>query len=124
MTHQHIVIDCEEKDADSLMQALRARRELITFELHASPAPHTLPSISDLLNGVGPGAQGPVIKFILQRFEYAHLPPHLQERSRRFAELACWLVATTPDNPDRAACLEKLREAKDRAVSAVIQDRF
>jgi hypothetical protein len=55
---------------------------------------------------------------LLQFFEFAHLPPQLQEISWPFRELACALVEKLPDNAQREAALEKLLEAKDAAVRA------
>lgn len=57
---------------------------------------------------------------ILQYFAYAHLPAHLQEVSRPFAELAHRLVATLPDGPERSAALRKLLEGKDAAVRSAL----
>lgn len=55
---------------------------------------------------------------IMQFFAYAHLPPHLQDVSRPFAELANEIVANLPRNPERTAALRKLLESKDAAVRA------
>lgn len=55
---------------------------------------------------------------IMQFFAYAHLPVHLQEVSRMFAELAEKIVADLPMNPERTVALRKLLEAKDAAVRA------
>ena len=55
---------------------------------------------------------------MLQFFEYAHLPPHLQEISKPFGDLAHYMVDTLPMNPERTAGLRKLLEAKDCAVRA------
>ena len=57
---------------------------------------------------------------LLQFFEYAHLPPHLQVVSKPFGELAETLVASVPRNPERTVALRKLLEAKDCAVRAVL----
>jgi ferritin-like protein len=57
---------------------------------------------------------------LLQFFEYAHLPPHLQVVSKEFHALAHSLVATLPENPERTAAVRKLLEAKDCAVRAAI----
>lgn len=57
---------------------------------------------------------------ILQFFAYAHLPPHLQEVSRPFCELADQVVETLPRNPERTVALRKLLEAKDAAVRALV----
>lgn len=55
---------------------------------------------------------------VLQFFKYKHLPPHLQETSRKFALLAAQVVKTLPRCPERTAALRKLVEAKDCAVRA------
>lgn len=57
---------------------------------------------------------------ILQFFAYAHLPPHLQEVSRPFGEMAERIVTTLPRNPERTVALRKLLEAKDAAVRALL----
>ena len=58
--------------------------------------------------------------YLLQLFEYAHLPEHLQLISKPFGELAKHLQATLPDNPEKTTALRKLLEAKDCAVRAVL----
>lgn len=55
---------------------------------------------------------------IIQYFQYAHLPAHLQEISKPFGDLATWMVDNLPRNPERSAGLRKLLEAKDCAVRA------
>jgi ATP-dependent Clp protease ATP-binding subunit ClpA len=55
---------------------------------------------------------------LLQFFADEHLPDHLQERSRPFADLARRLVETLPSNPERSMALRKLLEARDCAVRA------
>ena len=57
---------------------------------------------------------------MLQFFEYAHLPLHLQEVSRWFHDVAEMTVEQLPSNPERTAALRKLLEAKDCAVRAVL----
>jgi hypothetical protein len=57
---------------------------------------------------------------IMQFFAYEHLPAHLQERSKPFADLARSLVDTLPRNPERTVVLRKLLEAKDAAVRAAL----
>lgn len=54
---------------------------------------------------------------ITQFFAYAHLPPHLAEVSKPFADLAD-VVMGLPRNPERTVALRKLLEAKDAAVRA------
>jgi hypothetical protein len=57
---------------------------------------------------------------MLQFFEYAHLPPRLQDISKEFSSVAKWIVETLPRNPERTVALRKLLEAKDCAVRAVL----
>jgi hypothetical protein len=57
---------------------------------------------------------------ILQFFEYAHLPKHLQDVSQPFSVLAKFIVNDLPRNPERTVALRKLLEAKDAAVRARI----
>ena len=57
-------------------------------------------------------------EYLLQFFEYAHLPEALREASKPFCELAKSIVETTPRNPERTVALRKLLEAKDCAVRA------
>lgn len=67
---------------------------------------------------------------IIQYFEYKHLPPHLQEVSRNFYDLAHRIVygegegtlavPPIPRNPERTVALRKLLEAKDACVRAVL----
>lgn len=55
---------------------------------------------------------------MMQFFAYSHLPPHLQEISKPFSELAEQIVTTLPANAERTAGLRKLLEAKDCIVRA------
>lgn len=57
---------------------------------------------------------------LLQFFEYAHLPAHLQVVSKPFGELAQALCQSLPRNPERTVALRKLLEAKDCAVRALL----
>jgi hypothetical protein len=61
----------------------------------------------------------PSTKALLQFFAFAHLPPHLQEVSRPFGELAD-KIAAGPNNAETTAALRKLLEAKDCAVRALV----
>jgi hypothetical protein len=56
--------------------------------------------------------------YLLQFFAYEHLPPHLQEISKPFGELANLIATTLPSNPETTVALRKLLEAKDCAVRA------
>lgn len=49
-------------------------------------------------------------------FAYAHLPEHLQVRSKPFGELAQHLIDTVPLNMELVASLRSLVIAKDAAV--------
>lgn len=55
---------------------------------------------------------------MLQFFQYAHLPEHLQATSKPFCDLAHLIVETFPRNPERTVALRKLLEAKDAGVRA------
>lgn len=57
---------------------------------------------------------------ILRYFHYSHLPPHLQEHSKPFCELAKRIVTTLPHNEERSVALRKLLEGKDAAVRAMV----
>jgi hypothetical protein len=59
------------------------------------------------------------VAHVLQFFRYEHLPPHLQEVSKKFADLA-YEVAELPDNPEVTVSLRSLLTAKDAAVRAVV----
>ena len=55
---------------------------------------------------------------ILQYFDYAHLPPHLQDVSKPFGILAEHLASSMPRCEQLDIALQKLLEAKDAAVRA------
>jgi hypothetical protein len=54
-----------------------------------------------------------------QLFGYQHLPPHLQEVSKKFYDLAQDILKL-PDNPERTRALDRLLESKDAAVRALV----
>lgn len=58
--------------------------------------------------------------YLLQFFNYKHLPDNLQEISKLFAELANKLADELPRNPESTVALRKLLEAKDCAVRSLI----
>lgn len=58
----------------------------------------------------------------LKYFKYAHLNPELQAVSRPFHELAHDLVNKCPPNEQRSLALQKLIEAKDCAVRAMLKE--
>ena len=57
---------------------------------------------------------------VLRFFHYAHLPPHLQDVSKPFADHARRMIDTLPRCPQRTIALNKLVEAKDAAVRALV----
>jgi hypothetical protein len=57
---------------------------------------------------------------LLQLFKHMHLPPHIKEISQPFGVLARQMVAALPRNQQRSTMLNKLREAKDCACTALI----
>lgn len=64
----------------------------------------------------------PATKALLSHFTYDHLPPHLQDVSRPFCELA-ESVATDPNlvGSEVTVALRKLLEGKDAAVRAAVE---
>jgi hypothetical protein len=58
---------------------------------------------------------------MLTWFLYGHLPPHLQETSKLFGELALQLAVTVTPGPERTVAFRKLLEAKDAAVRAKLE---
>lgn len=64
--------------------------------------------------GVAPVPEERMLKW----FEYDHLPPHLQEVSKQFGELAKSIESSIDSGPERTVALRKLLEAKDAAVRA------
>lgn len=57
---------------------------------------------------------------ILKYFKYEHLPTHLQDYSRPFAELAALIIKKIPSSAERTVALRKLLESKDAAVRAAL----
>lgn len=57
---------------------------------------------------------------LMQFFAYEHLPPNLQEVSKPFGELARDMDCLLGENPQKDKALEKLLEAKDCAVRALL----
>lgn len=55
---------------------------------------------------------------IMKYFEYAHLPPHLQEVSKPIGDLAKLMDESLPDGAEKSAGIRKLLEAKDCLVRA------
>lgn len=62
--------------------------------------------------------------YLMQFFEYSHLPPHLQIVSKRFSELAELIHADLKDNPETTTALRKLLESKDCAVRSVLMENI
>ena len=58
--------------------------------------------------------------YLMQFFEYAHLPANLQAVSKPFGELAKQIDESLPNNPEKSTALRKLLEAKDCAVRALL----
>ena len=59
-----------------------------------------------------------------RQFQYQHMPRHLSQGSRPFAELAGMLASAIPVNPDSDAALAKLLEARDFALRAIRRSDF
>lgn len=56
----------------------------------------------------------------IQFFDYAHLPPKLQEIAKPLCDLAHLMEETLPDGPEKSAGMRKLLEAKDCFVRSVL----
>jgi ribulose kinase len=56
------------------------------------------------------------VQHVLQFFKYEHLPPHMQEVSKPFSELAHKMADELGINPETTVGLRKLLEAKDACV--------
>lgn len=57
---------------------------------------------------------------VIAFFEYDHLPAHLQEVSKPFAELVESLAARLPRSAERTVAFRKILEGKDAAVRAAL----
>lgn len=77
---------------------------MMTNEIHPAPQGFTEQQLKD----------DPILRY----FHFAHLPPALQGTSVKFFEVACFIIAVLPRNPERTVALRKLLEAKDAAVRA------
>ena len=62
----------------------------------------------------------PAISHVLRFFDYAHLPPRLQDVSKPFCDLAKQVAERAPDSQETTVALRKLLEAKDAAVRATL----
>ena len=66
------------------------------------------------------GEHHPAIEEKLSWLEYGHLPPHLQETSKLFHDLAHKLADSIPSSPQLTIALQRIIDAKDAAVRASI----
>ena len=66
----------------------------------------------------------PVITHVLKYFDYGHLPPHMQETSKLFHDLACKVAEQSPYSRETTVALRKLLEAKDAAVRAKLDNQI
>jgi len=57
---------------------------------------------------------------IMQYFDYAHLPPHLQAVSQPFFHMAQAMQNQLPECEQKTLALQKLLEAKDCSVRAAL----
>ena len=62
----------------------------------------------------------PAIQHVMRFFSYDHLPPHLQEISKDFCDLADKMADRAPQSQETTVALRKLLEAKDAAVRAIL----
>lgn len=96
--------------------ALGLRRTPGTYDgIERAPRP-----IHDSEGALPASPPPPRVDPLLQFFDYFHLPPQLQAISMTFWEVAHNLVVQVPRNPQRDLALQRLIEAKDAAVRAVL----
>jgi hypothetical protein len=62
----------------------------------------------------------PMVRMLLQHFEYAHLSERTREISAPFAALAREVAGRVPDSPETAVALRRLLEARDAALRAAL----
>lgn len=55
---------------------------------------------------------------MMKWFAYGHLPPHLQEMSKLFHDLADYVCQQAQPGPERTVAFRKLLEAKYAAIRA------
>lgn len=55
---------------------------------------------------------------IMHHFRYDHLPQGHQRVIKPFKDLADWMVANLPRDPERSIAIRKVLEAKDAALRA------
>lgn len=112
------------------------RRQVAIWEKNGLPAPGTMAALNynqfkealDRIKVLTPTPSVPFVpeptleeqEKVLQFFQYAHLPEHLQDASAPFCLLAFSVVANLPKNPERDKALDRLLEAKDAAVRALL----
>jgi hypothetical protein len=99
-----------------------------TFETLAAAVGSCGPKMPVIYNGRSgyfelPGGQFAEDRFIetdedFAQFRYAHLPPHLQAVSKRFYDLAEFIVLELPQSHQRSVALLDLLRSKDAAVRA------
>lgn len=68
-----------------------------------------------------PKAEQHPLEPMMKWFKYEHLPPHLQEVSVGFYDLAVDICDKVEPGPERTVALRKLLEAKDAAVRAKVE---
>lgn len=112
-----------------LIDAASNRNELefATIEEAAGSCGYKMPIIFDGKSGYFEfvAVDSTVTRFVetdevFRHFAYAHLPERLQAVSRRFYELAEFIVLNVPRNPERTVALRKILEGKDCAVRAAL----
>lgn len=92
-------------------------------ETALGPSPHTTagaPGSRDYFRQLASGRH-PSVQHLVRQFAWAHLPPALARVSAPYGELVATLLdRITDDGPELSAGLRKLRESKDCAVLAMV----
>lgn len=101
------------------IEEMPADTRLSNAQTHLAQAAELVGDFVDQVEPVkAPSGTGESPEPIMQFFAWSHLPEHLQEVSKVFAEAADVVVTILPRNPERTVALRKLLEAKDAAVRA------
>ena len=102
------------KDAQAMVKACEKAGVVMATNHHLRNAA-THQAMRDLI------ASGAIGQPLFARvFHAVYLPPHLQEASKPFCELAKFIEERIPQNSERTKALNKLMEAKDCVVRAVL----
>lgn len=103
-THQHVLKPGEE----------------VSYEFDELRSVYLQTTSGGALSPIRVPTKGTEPDHVEQFFSFEHLPATLREVSRPFCELARRVIESLPANPERTKSLDRLLEAKDAAVRALV----